>query len=66
MAGTRTPTEEELKYQRKYRPKGSGRRVNIVEPPEDEGLEDIKGVDEMSKGGIINMTKDKKYYKGIL
>ena len=45
-------------------------RPNIVEDIEDENNEDKeiynKSIDRMSKGGMIDMTKDKKYYKGIL
>jgi len=46
-------------------------RPNIVKPPEDEidendEIENIKSIDRMSKGGVVDMTKDKKYYKGML
>ena len=45
-------------------------RPNIVEDIENENNEDKeiynKSIDRMSKGGMIDMTKDKKYYKGIL
>jgi hypothetical protein len=45
-------------------------RPNIVEDIEDENNEDKeiydKSIDRMSKGGVIDMTKDKKYFKGII
>jgi hypothetical protein len=45
-------------------------RPNIVEDIEDENNEDKeiydKSIDRMSKGGTVDMTKDKKYWKGIL
>ena len=49
----------------------TGGRPNIVKPPEDQidengEIENIKSIDRMSKGGVVDMTKDKKYYKGIL
>ena len=49
----------------------TGGRPNIVKPLEDESnesgeVENIKSIDRMSKGGVIDMTKDKKYYKGML
>ena len=45
-------------------------RPNIAEDLEDENNEDKeifnKPLDRMSKGGMIDMTKDKKYFKGRL
>ena len=46
-------------------------RPNIVKSIEDEideneEVENNKSIDRMSKGGMIDMTKDKKYFKGIL
>jgi hypothetical protein len=46
----------------------TGGRPNIVKSLEDENeeVENNKSIDRMSKGGMIDMTKDKKYFKGIL
>ena len=49
----------------------TGGRPNIVKPSEDEidengEIENVKSIDRMSKGGVVDMTKDKKYYKGML
>ena len=60
---------EDLKLNKNPKLKGlTDGRPNIVNPPEDEN-EEIKYpkmLDEMAKGGFVDMTKDKKYYKGIL
>ena len=60
---------EDLKPNRNPKRKGlTGGRPNVVNPPEDENeeIKNIKMLDEMAKGGFVDMTKDKKYYKGIL
>jgi len=45
-----------------------GGRPYVAKPPKDENEEinSIKMLDEMAKGGFVDMTKDKNYYKGML